>query len=268
MKNIITCLLATIGLTTACAQHNYSDTNVQGFAELVADTNVVVLDVRTAREFAEGHLERAINVDYYQSDFVEKAKATLPLDKTIAVYCRSGRRSAGAAGKLGDDGYKLVNLKGGIIAWKEANMPIMIMSAMAVQAQTSPMAKKEMADIRKQYAEAKREAGTGPTKEVITYYHRVAYDEGAEMSFHRPFFITRKFNVAAREFYQEFLYDKAGNLKFFFEKNPDGETRFYYCSDDVYDIINGAMSMDCAFANRLSSELMDAFYIIRNRNWD
>ena len=293
MKNIITCLLATIGLTTACAQHNYSDTNVQGFAELVADTNVVVLDVRTASEFAEGHLERAINVDYYQSDFVEKAKATLPLDKTIAVYCRSGRRSAGAAGKLGDDGYKLVNLKGGIIAWKEANMPIMIMSAMAVQAQTSPMAKKEMADIRKQYAEAKREmegldklecdgfppnktvlssnyneAGTGPTKEVITYYHRVAYDEGAEMSFHRPFFITRKFNVAAREFYQEFLYDKAGNLKFFFEKNPDGETRFYYCSDDVYDIINGAMSMDCAFANRLSSELMDAFYIIRNRNWD
>jgi rhodanese-related sulfurtransferase len=55
---------------------------------------------------------------------VEKAKANLPLDKKIAVYCRSGRRSAGAAGKLAEEGYKLVNLKGGIIAWKEANMPV------------------------------------------------------------------------------------------------------------------------------------------------
>ena len=59
-----------------------------------------------------------------QSDFVEKAKAALPLDKKIAVYCRSGRRSAGAADKLGEDGYKLINLKGGIIVWKEANMPV------------------------------------------------------------------------------------------------------------------------------------------------
>jgi uncharacterized protein YxeA len=170
---------------------------------------------------------------------------------------------------------------------------VLLLSAISVQAQTTPEAKKEVADIRKQYAEAKQEmealdkkeqqgqpsnktvfnssyneAGVGPAKEVITYYYQEAYDEEAEIPFHRPFFITRKFNVAAREFYQEFLYDKAGNLKFFFEKNPDGETRFYYCSDDVYDIINGAMSMDCAFANRLSSELMDAFNIIRNRNWD
>jgi rhodanese-related sulfurtransferase len=124
MKKILTCLLAVLGLNSACGQQNFENTDVQGFAELVADTNVVVLDVRTASEFAEGHLEGAINIDYQQSDFVEKATATLPHDKKIAVYCRSGRRSAGAAGKLGDNGYKLVNLKGGIIAWKEANMPI------------------------------------------------------------------------------------------------------------------------------------------------
>ena len=124
MKKLLTCLLAVLGLNTACGQGNFENTDVQGFAELVADTNVIVLDVRTAAEFAEGHLERAINIDYHQSDFVERAKATLPLDKKIAVYCRSGRRSAGAAGILGKDGYKLVNLKGGIIAWKEANMPV------------------------------------------------------------------------------------------------------------------------------------------------
>ena len=124
MKKILTYLLAVLGLNSACGQENFGNADVTGFAELAADTNVVVLDVRTASEFAEGHLERAINIDYQQSDFVEKAKATLPMDKKIAVYCRSGRRSAGAAGKLSYEGYKLVNLKGGIIAWKAATMPV------------------------------------------------------------------------------------------------------------------------------------------------
>lgn len=123
-RSCLVAALAMLGLNSACGQGNFENAEVNEFAELVADSNVVVLDVRTASEFAEGHLERAINIDYHQSDFVEKAKATLPLDKKIAVYCRSGRRSAGAAGKLGDEGYKLVNLKGGIIAWKEANRPV------------------------------------------------------------------------------------------------------------------------------------------------
>jgi rhodanese-related sulfurtransferase len=124
MKKILTCLLAALGLTSACGQDNFENTDVQGFTELVADSNVVVLDVRTVAEFTEGHIERAILIDQGQSDFVEKAKATLPIDKKIAVYCRSGRRSANAAGKLADIGYKCVNLKGGIIAWKDAGKPV------------------------------------------------------------------------------------------------------------------------------------------------
>ena len=123
MKELLTCLLATLGLTTACAKQNFENADVQEFAELIADTNVVVLDVRSAAEFAEGHIQRAILIDQGQSDFVEKAKATLPTDKKIAVYCRSGRRSANAAG-LADVGYKCVNLKGGIIAWQGANMTV------------------------------------------------------------------------------------------------------------------------------------------------
>ena len=116
MKKLLTYLLATLGLTTACGQQNFENADVQEFAELIADSNVVVLDVRTAAEFAEGHIQRTILIDQGQSDFMEKAKATLPTDKTIAVYCRSGRRSANAAGRLADVGYKCVNLKGGIIA--------------------------------------------------------------------------------------------------------------------------------------------------------
>lgn len=124
MRKLLTCLLAALGLTTACGQQNFENSDVQGFAELIADMNVVVLDVRTAAEFAEGHIQGAILIDQGQSDFVLKAKAVLPVDKKIAVYCRSGRRSANAAGRLADVGYRCVNLKGGIIAWQEANMPV------------------------------------------------------------------------------------------------------------------------------------------------
>ena len=129
MKKILTCLLAALGLTTACGQQrsgaaeNFENVEVAAFAELIADSNVVILDVRKVDEFAEGHIKGAILIDQFQSDFVEQAQAKLPKGKTIAVYCRSGRRSANAAGKLADIGYKCVNLKGGILAWKKADMP-------------------------------------------------------------------------------------------------------------------------------------------------
>ncbi len=77
-----------LGLTTVCGQQNqrslaegksnFESTDVQGFAELVADTNVVVLDVRTADEYAEGHIQGAVLIDQGQSDFMEKQKRHSP----------------------------------------------------------------------------------------------------------------------------------------------------------------------------------------------
>ncbi len=124
MKKLFAYLLATLGLNVACAQASYEDVDVKGFAELMNDSNVVVLDVRTADEFKDGHLVGALNIDQAQGDFIQKVKEALPTDRTIAVYCRSGRRSANAAGRLAAEGYKAVNLKGGILAWKEAKMPV------------------------------------------------------------------------------------------------------------------------------------------------
>ena len=124
MKNIITCLLATLGLTTACGQQNYENTDVKGFLALTETPRVVVLDVRTPAEYAEGHLAGAVNIDQANGNFLEKVKTSLSSDKTLAIYCRSGRRSANVAGILANEGYKCVNLKGGIIAWKDAGLPI------------------------------------------------------------------------------------------------------------------------------------------------
>ena len=124
MKNILTSFLALLGLASACGQHNFENANVDRFAECITDNNVVLLDVRTESEFKNGHIQNALNIDIKQSGFVEKAKAVLPADKTIAVYCRSGKRSALAAVQLASEGYKVVNLEGGILAWKEAGKPV------------------------------------------------------------------------------------------------------------------------------------------------
>ena len=124
MKKIIACLLTAVGLTTACGQKNYANTDTQGFAELIDSPDVVLVDVRSQSEYREGHLSGALNIDQSESDFIEKASAALPKEKTIAVYCRSGRRSASAASRLAAEGYRVVNLKGGIMAWKEEGMPV------------------------------------------------------------------------------------------------------------------------------------------------
>ena len=118
MKKTITCLLAMLGLNSACGQLQYETTDVEGFAQLTDSPDVIVVDVRNADEYAEGHIAGAINIDVNSSDFLEKANALLSKDKRIAVYCLRGRRSANAADKLAEAGFKVSSLKGGINAWK------------------------------------------------------------------------------------------------------------------------------------------------------
>ncbi|MBO7067334.1 MAG: rhodanese-like domain-containing protein [Bacteroidaceae bacterium] len=124
MKRLFILLIAALGLTTACCRQEFENTDPEGFASLIADTSIIVLDVRTVEEYEDGHIAKAINIDVKKDDFAKKAKATLPKNKTIAVYCRSGRRSANAAELLAKKGYKCVNLYGGILAWIENGKPV------------------------------------------------------------------------------------------------------------------------------------------------
>ena len=113
-----------LGMHTACSQQVYENKDVDAFGKLTEDPAVTLLDVRTASEYAEGHIEGALNIDVKGNDFSERARQVLDTDRTIAVYCRSGRRSAKAAGILADAGFKVVNLDGGIMAWQKAKKPV------------------------------------------------------------------------------------------------------------------------------------------------
>lgn len=94
------------------------------FAELAAGAGVVLLDVRTPQEFAEGHLEGAVNLDVSGPDFATGLAALDP-DATYAVYCRSGNRSQTALGLMAQAGItSAADLAGGIGAWADAGLPV------------------------------------------------------------------------------------------------------------------------------------------------
>ncbi|MEL6657642.1 MAG: rhodanese-like domain-containing protein [Bacteroidota bacterium] len=71
------------------------------------------LDVRTPNEAASGRMSNAKLINFMAPDFSKKI-AALPKDKTYVVYCRSGRRSAGAVAKMLQQGFtEVYNLRGG-----------------------------------------------------------------------------------------------------------------------------------------------------------
>ena len=124
MKKLSTLLFAILGLGTACSQQAYQSVEVGEFARLLNGDGTQLVDVRTAEEYAEDHLEGAMNIDVKQGDFTAQALARLDRQRPVAVYCRSGRRSAEAAGLLAAEGFTVTDLRGGIMAWKSASMPV------------------------------------------------------------------------------------------------------------------------------------------------
>ena len=85
-------------------------------AMMEAELDYILLDVRTAAEFAEKHIPGAINIA--NEDIGTEEIPELPdLDQLILVYCRSGNRSKQASQKLAELGYRNVVEFGGINSW-------------------------------------------------------------------------------------------------------------------------------------------------------
>ena len=116
MLGLLTTLCALVGCQPDGAI--YQSVDVATFAEIIQDSSVVLLDVRTQSEYEAGHIPNAILIDVTQADFLPKCKQQLPLDKTIALYCRSGNRSKKAAQLLSQEKYKVVELNTGFNSWK------------------------------------------------------------------------------------------------------------------------------------------------------
>ncbi len=128
MPNIIkTTLLASLILSFAynAISQDKGSKDVENFEKAIQSSQVQILDVRTAEEFKTGHLKGALQADWLQKQQFEDRTSYLDKDKPVYLYCLSGGRSAAAADALRKVGFKeVVNLEGGISAWKKAGKPL------------------------------------------------------------------------------------------------------------------------------------------------
>lgn len=113
-------------LMSFCSEHKgLTNLSVQQFHDKLHDNDSkLLIDVRTFKEFSESHIEGAINVDFWAATFVTDLEY-VDRDSQILVYCMAGGRSAKAANKMRELGFKNVyNLTGGISEWQAAGKSV------------------------------------------------------------------------------------------------------------------------------------------------
>ena len=81
-----------------------------------------IIDVRSPEEFAAGHIKGAINIPFNKSEQHQDLLNSLR-QKTLVVYCRSGRRAAIFERALSKDGFNLLHLSGDMNSWQAENLP-------------------------------------------------------------------------------------------------------------------------------------------------
>ena len=124
VKRLLVLLVAVVFALTACSSATATSVSPSAFADLTEQPSVVVLDVRTPGEFAQGHLPDAINMDVESPAFASQI-ATLDTGATYAVYCRSGNRSKTAMDQMKAAGFtNVTDLDGGIVAWQAQGLPV------------------------------------------------------------------------------------------------------------------------------------------------
>jgi Rhodanese-related sulfurtransferase len=119
-KPLFALILIAIAVLSGCSEVSetkieYQKITAQQAYEMMFD-DVIVLDVRTEEEFAEGHIKNAVLLPDYE---VKEKAESMFADKsqTILIYCRTGRRSALAAKDLIEMKYTKVYDFGGIVDW-------------------------------------------------------------------------------------------------------------------------------------------------------
>ena len=116
MKRIVVLSLIFI---FSCELLNSPEINIISESDFVEiqDSDYTLIDVRTQDEFDLGHIDSAINLDFYSETF-QNDILSLPKNETIVLYCRTNNRSSKTANILKENGFKEISvLEGGITEW-------------------------------------------------------------------------------------------------------------------------------------------------------
>ncbi|WKZ66254.1 MAG: rhodanese-like domain-containing protein [Flavobacteriales bacterium] len=128
MRTIAIIPLLSILVLTACGQAgqagNATAVGPDAFEKALGTPKAQLIDVRTASEYASGHLDGARNLDWTNGQ-LQAGMATLDKQAPVLVYCASGRRSAAAREALLQAGFKdVTDMAGGIQAWTANGKPV------------------------------------------------------------------------------------------------------------------------------------------------
>ncbi|MNJ98014.1 Thiosulfate sulfurtransferase PspE precursor [compost metagenome] len=122
MKKAIYLVLITFAFVSCQAQQKEGIEKVspEQFSQKINSVSGQLIDVRTPKEYKDGHIQNAVNIHLYDQDFKERINK-LDKDKVVYVYCKAGGRSAEAVDIMKTNGFKhIVELDGGADAWTEA----------------------------------------------------------------------------------------------------------------------------------------------------
>jgi phage shock protein E len=123
---IVVVLLVVMGLILVRCGHSFATISVgEAWNEVRNDSTAILLDVRSESEYRGelGHLGGAVLIPF--ENLEQRVGELMPYKtQTIIVYCRSGRRSANAAEFLAQRGFRVRNLEGGILKWRDAGFPV------------------------------------------------------------------------------------------------------------------------------------------------
>lgn len=136
MKKLVLLIIVLVSVVSVKAQLDtiymnltviQSDSLIQAH---VGDTNFVILDVRQAGPYNAGHIQNAINIDYYDPNFSSLIGA-LDHNKIYLVHCQSGGRSAATFAMMQTQHFREVyNMLGGMNAWLGAGYSVVTTSGM------------------------------------------------------------------------------------------------------------------------------------------
>ncbi len=132
-KALMTVFLATAIIPAAqaeetvgtVAENGVRHVNAQQAQTVISTTpDIIILDVRTPKEFNAGHIKGAINIDYYADDFKEQI-SLLDDEAIYLLHCRTGARSGKSVPFMIEAGIRnITHLDGGIESWKAAGLPV------------------------------------------------------------------------------------------------------------------------------------------------
>jgi rhodanese-related sulfurtransferase len=134
MRTILSLLIITLLILAGCGTATETTTLEQNFDLVSAQEafdliqanrqSTVVLDVRTAEEFAEGHIGGATNIDFYGASFRDEIDA-LDKDTRYIIYCKSGNRTGQTTDIMRELGFvEVYDINGGIQSWYAAGLPL------------------------------------------------------------------------------------------------------------------------------------------------